>query len=436
VTGGPTPLPRPADGRPVVAVVGAGFGGLEFCKRFRGDAHVILIDRQNHHLFQPLLYQVAMAGLSAPDVAAPIRHVLSGNRRVRTHMGEVRKIDLHARQLHADEVVIDWDWLVLAPGGVTGYFGNDEWAEHALGLKTLEDALRIRSHILTSFEQAENELDEAERRRLMTIVVVGGGPTGVELAGAMAELAHRVFRRDFRRIDPTEARVILLEALDEILGAFPPDLSESARRQLEELGVEVRLKCMVRDVRGDGVTIEGPGGEENIETRNVLWGAGIAGNPLLRSLTGVELDRAGRVPVLPDLSIPDHPNAFVIGDAATVEEEDGGEVPGLAPAAIQMGRHVARLIGSELEDEARSPDERPPFSYTDRGMMATIGRSRAIASAGPIKASGLFAWLFWLFVHLMTLVSFRNRLVVFVQWLWQYVTYQRGARIITRPADR
>lgn len=434
-TGTPTRLPRPADGLPVVAVVGAGFGGLEFCKRFRGEAHVILVDRQNHHLFQPLLYQVAMAGLSAPDVAAPIRHVLSGIRRVRTHMGEVRTIDLDARELHADGVVIEWDWLVLAPGGVTSYFGNDGWDEHALGLKTLEDALRIRSHILTSFERAENELDEAERRRLMTIVVVGGGPTGVELAGAMAELAHRVFRRDFRRIDPTAARVILIEALDEILAAFPPGLSESARRQLEDLGVEVRLKCMVRDVRGDGVTIEGPGGEEAIETRNVLWAAGIAGNPLLRSLAGVDLDRGGRVPVLPDLSIPGHPSAFAIGDAATVAD-DGEEVPGLAPAAMQMGRHVARLIRSELRDGPRAPDERPSFSYTDRGMMATIGRSRAIAWSGPIKASGFFAWIFWLFVHLMTLVGFRNRLVVFVEWMWQYITYQRGARIITTPVDR
>ena len=426
-------LPLPADGRPVIAVVGGGFAGLEFCKRFRADAHVVLIDRQNHHLFQPLLYQVAMAGLSAPDVAAPIRHVLSRQQRVETVMGEVRSIDLDARELRTAKLVVEWDWLVLAPGGVTSYFGNDRWKEHALGLKTLNDALRIRSRILNSFERAESEIAADERARLMTIVVVGGGPTGVELAGAMAELAHKVFRRDFRRIDPTDARVILIEAMDEILGAFPPDLSESARRQLEELGVEVRLGCKVRDVQADGVRIEGPAGEETIETRNVLWAAGIAGNPLLRSLSGIAIDRSGRVSVSPDLSIPGHPNVFVIGDAAAVEEEDGTTVPGLAPAAMQMGRHVADLIAAEIGGAARPPEARPAFFYTDKGIMATIGRRRAIAWSGPFKAKGWIAWLAWLFIHLMTLVGFQNRLVVFVQWMWQYMTYQRGARIIARP---
>jgi NADH dehydrogenase len=431
----PTRIPRPEDGRPVVAVVGAGFGGLEFCKRFRGDAHVILIDRQNHHLFQPLLYQVAMAGLAAPDVAAPIRSVLSRHPAVSTHMGEVRSVDLSARELRVDDVVIEWDWLVLAPGGVTSYFGHDEWRHHALGLKTLADALAIRSHILTSFERAENERDAVERSRLMTIVVVGGGPTGVELAGAMAELAHRVFRKDFRHIDPTQSRVVLVEAEDRILGAFPPELSARGKRQLEDLGVEVRLDCRVLDVGSDSVSIAGPEGEESIETRNVLWGGGLAGHPLMRTLEDVQLDRADRVLVQPDLSIPGHPRAFVIGDAAALEI-DGSPVPALAPAALQMGRHVARIVGRGVGENGPVPGERMAFRYVDKGIMATIGRRRAIAVSGPIRATGFIAWLMWLFVHLMTLVGFRNRMAVFLEWTWGYLTWQRGARIITSPDER
>ncbi|MDP2482385.1 MAG: NAD(P)/FAD-dependent oxidoreductase [Candidatus Palauibacterales bacterium] len=427
-------LPRPSDGRPVLVVVGAGFAGLELCKRFRGDGHVILIDRQNHHLFQPLLYQVAMAGLSAPDIAAPIRSVLARRRRVSTHMATVEAVDLEARTVTTPDITIEWDWLVLAVGGVTGYFGRDEWSVHALGLKTLDDALRIRSHILNSFERAENELDPAEKSRLTTIVVVGGGPTGVELAGAMAELAHRVFRRDFRHIDPARSRIVLVEATDRILGAFTPGLSESGRRQLEDLGVEVRLESRVLDVRDDGVRIAGPLGVETIETRNVLWGAGVTGHPLLRSVSpALDLDLTGRARVEPDLSVRGHPRAFVIGDAAALEI-DGEPVPGLAPAAIQMGRYVARVVRRELK-EGPKPDRRPPFRYTDKGIMATIGRRRAIAMAGPIRATGFVAWLMWLFVHLMTLVGFRNRVFVFFEWMWQYLTYQRGARIITRPEN-
>lgn len=431
-----TRLPRPADGRPVVVVLGAGFGGLEFCKRFRGDAHVILVDRQNHHLFQPLLYQVAMAGLSAPDIAAPIRSVLSRHRRVSTHMGEVSEIDLVARTVTVGRAQIEWDWLVVGVGSVTSYFGRDEWAEHAMGLKTLDDALRVRSHVLTSFEHAENEPDPAERSRLMTIVVVGGGPTGVELAGAMAELAHRVFRRDFRFIDPTQSRVVLVEATDRILGAFTPGLSDSAGAQLADLGVEVRLESRVLDVGPDGVRIAGPLGVETIETSNVLWAAGVAGHPLLRAVRpGIELDPAGRAVVAPDLSVPGFPRAFVIGDAASVEQE-GAPVPALAPAAMQMGRYVAGAIERELGGTPTPPVPRPGFTYADKGIMATIGRRRAIAMLGPIRATGFVAWLLWLFVHLMTLVGFRNRLAVFFEWTWQYLTYQRGARIITKPEDR
>ena len=420
-----------------MVIVGAGFAGLNAATGLRKapDTTVTLIDRQNHHLFQPLLYQVAMAGLSAPDIAAPIRSVLSRYPAVSTHMGEVRAADLEARELIVEDAVVEWDWLVLAPGGVTSYFGHDDWRQHAPGLKTLSDALSIRSHILTSFERAENEQDDVERRRLMTIVVVGGGPTGVELAGAMAELAHRVFRKDFRRIDPRESRVVLVEAADRILGGFPQELSESGKGQLEDLGVEVRLDSPVLDVGPDGVVLAGPGGEETIETRNVLWGAGVTGHPLMRTLAGVELDRADRVKVLPDLSIPGHPQAFVIGDAAMLDL-DGEPVPGLAPAAIQMGRHVARILSSEVGGSARPPSSRPAFRYVDKGTMATIGRRRAIAVSGPIRASGWIAWMMWLFVHLMTLVGFRNRVAVFFEWMWQYVTYQRGARIITTPEVR
>ncbi|MBT8478781.1 MAG: FAD-dependent oxidoreductase, partial [Gemmatimonadetes bacterium] len=353
-------------------------------------------------------------------------------RRVSTHMGEVREVNLAARTLVAGNAVIEWDWLVLAVGGVTSYFGRDEWSDQAFGLKTLDDALRIRSHILSSFERAENEPDPAERARLMTIVVVGGGPTGVELAGAMAELAHRVFRKDFRFIDPSQSRVVLVEATDRILSAYTPGLSDSARRQLEDLGVEVRLESRVLDVREDGVRIAGPLGAETIETRNVLWGAGVAGHPLLRSVVpSIQLDPAGKAVVLADLSLPGHPRAFAIGDAAAVDQ-DGDLVPALAPAAIQMGRHVARLIERELSEETE-PSARPRFTYADKGTMATIGRRRAIAMFGPIRASGFIAWLMWLFVHLMTLVGFRNRVAVFFEWTWQYVTYQRGARIITKP---
>lgn len=421
----------PAD--PLVAVVGAGFGGLTFCKRFRGPAQVLLFDRQNHHLFQPLLYQVAMAGLSGSDIASPIRGILSGRKRVRCHMAEVTAIDLEEKTLMASGREVSWDYLVLGVGGVTTYFGNDSWETSAPGLKTLSDALRMRQQLLTAFELAENEDDAEERRRLMTIVVVGGGPTGVELAGAMAELTRRVFRGDFRRIDTTLARVILVEVQDRVLTAFPPSLSSSGRRQLEELGVEVRLGTRVSEVAEDHVRLEGEDGTELIPTRNVLWAAGLGAHPLTGKLgVEVERDRAGRVKVLPDLSVPGHPEAFVIGDAAYVEVE-GGLVPGLAPAAMQMGKHVARLIERDLQAGHRRPEERSRFRYRDRGMMATIGRRRAVAIVKRLRFSGYLAWLTWLFVHLIFLVGYRNKLVVMVQWLWQYVRYGHGARIVAEP---
>ncbi|HEM61928.1 MAG TPA: NAD(P)/FAD-dependent oxidoreductase [Chloroflexi bacterium] len=417
----------PRTSGPVIAVVGAGFGGLSFCRMYRGPGLVVLFDRQNHHLFQPLLYQVAMAGLSGPHIATPIRSILSGYRNVQTHLAEVESIDLANRRLTASGKVVEWDYLVLAPGGVTSYFGHDEWAQHAPGLKTLADAVSMRRRILTSFELAENESDPDEIRRLMTIIVVGGGPTGVELAGAMAELAHRVFRRDFRRIDPTQARVILVEAADRILPAFPPDLSVKARKQLEDLGVQVMTNSYVTQVEVGRVKLSSGGQEVTLEAANCLWGAGVAPSPLLSTLEGVQRDPKGRVVVLPDLSIPGHQNAFVIGDSAAVMGQD---IPALAPAAMQMGAHVARLIRDEGKRGPLPPQEREPFSYWDRGMMATIGRRRAVAISGPLRLSGFIAWVMWLVVHLIFLINFRNRIVVLLEWTWQYLTYSRGARII------
>jgi NADH dehydrogenase len=426
---------RPADGTPVIAVVGAGFGGLEFCKTFRGPASVILIDKQNHHLFQPLLYQVAMAGLSGSDIASPIRGVLSRHKRVASHMAEVESIDVTDRTLTAGNAVIGWDYLVLAVGGATDYFGKDEWEHDAPGLKTLSDALRMRRRVLTSFELAESESDEDELQRLMTIVVVGGGPTGVELAGAMAELTRRVFRHDFRHIDTAQARVIIVEAADRILSTFPQSLSTSGQRQLEELGVEVRLGARVTDIRPDHIVLASEAGSEKIATYNVLWGAGLAAHPLTQTLgDDVERDRSGRVRVLHDLSVPGYPELFVIGDAAAVEI-GGRPVPALAPAAMQMGAHVAKLIGRELKVGKRPPEQRKAFRFWDRGTMATIGRRRAVAISGPFRFSGYIAWLMWLFIHLIFLVGFRNKLVVMVQWAWQYLTYGHGARIIAEPLD-
>jgi NADH:ubiquinone reductase (H+-translocating) len=371
--------------RPRIVVVGAGFGGLTFCKTFRGDADVLLIDRQNHHLFQPLLYQVAMAGLSAPEIAAPIRGVLARRSRVTTVMAEVAEVDLAARTLRAGRTDWSWDYLVLAPGGVTTWFGREEWMRRAPGLKTLRDALEIRTRILTAFERAETETDERERARLTTIAVVGGGPTGVELAGAMAELAHRVLRRDFRRVDPTRARVLLVEATDRILRAFPPELSERATGQLRELGVDVRLRTRVEEIEGGRIRLLGPAGPEEVETRNVLWAAGVSASPLLGFVRpAVPRDRSGRARVGPDLGIPGFPRAFVIGDAARVDA-GGGEVPGLAPAAMQMGRFVARLLEREIRPGGGESDPalRPPSPTGTEGRWPRSGGGGRSRSSGP-----------------------------------------------------
>ena len=423
-------LPPNTD-RPRVVVVGCGFGGLAFAKRFRGEADVVILDKQNHHLFQPLLYQVAMAGLSGPDIAAPIRTVFRRRKHVDTHLAEVESVDLDRRVVHTDAGEVAYDRLVFAAGGKTNYFGNDQWRDRALGLKTIEDAMLIRRRVLTSFERAENDPDPDETRRLMTIVVGGAGPTGVELAGAMAELAKRVFTQDFRHIDPAQARVILVEGSDRVLNMYPPRRSEQAKRQLEQLGVEVVLGKLISEVHDDRVVLSDG---QTIETRNVLWGTGVVASDVTQSFGDVPRDKTGRVLVEDDLSIPGYKNAYVVGDAATVKRADGSPVPGLAPAAMQMGRFVADRLTAELGGKRRRTADR--FVYVDKGAMATIGRSKAVAQIRRVGFAGLPAWLLWVTIHLFFLVSFRNKIAVFIKWITAYYQYQRGSRIIYDPTPR
>jgi NADH dehydrogenase len=409
-----------------IVVLGAGFGGLTFCQSFRHpNAQITLVDRQNHHLFQPLLYQVATAGLSAPDIAQPIRSILADHPNITVLLEEVKNIDLNARAVALADKSLTYDYLVMALGGCTSYFGHPEWEEFAPGLKTLDDALRIRREILLAFEKAETTDDPAERQRLMTIVVVGGGPTGVELAGAFAELARNVLRSDFKRIDPSKARVIMIEGSTVILNHLPHDLAASAQRQLESLGVEVRTSTRVTALtKGHVDTTSGP-----IDAGNIIWAAGVGANSLTKKL-GVEIDRAGRIKVLPDLSIPGHPEAFGVGDIVTVTQKDGKPVPGVSPAAMQMARHVAEIIRDDMESQV-PVERRPAFEYWDKGTMATIGRSRAVAKIGHFEFSGFPAWLAWLFIHLIFLVGLRNKVAVVFNWAYSYLTYKRGARLVT-----
>ena len=413
-----------------MVVLGAGFGGLTFCKRFRRpDALITLVDRTNHHLFQPLLYQVATCGLSAPEIAQPIRSILSNRPDITVLLDQAEDFDLARKKVFLEKNALDYDYLVLATGGLTGYFGHPEWEAFAPGLKTLDDALRIRSRVLLAFEEAENETDPAKRDRFLTIIIVGGGPTGLELAGAFAELTRTVLKRDFRRIDPTQAKIILIEAAPRVLSNYPPGLSASAQRQLETLGVQVRAATQVKNIREGAVELANG---EILCAGNIIWAAGVSATPLTQRF-GTELDKAGRVKVHPDLSLPGHPEIFVIGDAAFVAGKDGKPVPGVSPAAMQMGRHVARVIEAELSAGAKLAT-RPPFKYWDKGTMATIGRSAAVAHIGRLKISGYPAWLAWLFVHLIFLIGFRNRLAVLLQWTYSYFAYKRGARIITQSA--
>ncbi|HEY5910445.1 MAG TPA: NAD(P)/FAD-dependent oxidoreductase [Verrucomicrobiae bacterium] len=417
--------------RPHILVVGAGFGGLTFCQRFAcAEARVTLVDRQNHHLFQPLLYQVATAGLSAPEIAQPIRSILRNKPNVTVLLREVKGFDLDRREAWLGDKVLGYDYLVLALGGVTSYYNHPEWEAYAPGLKSLEDALRIRRQVLLAFERAENSDDPAERRRLMTLVVVGGGPTGIELAGAFAELARYVLRRDFRRIDPRQARVVLLEAAPRLLGQFSERLAAKATARLAKLGVDVRTNVRV-EVIGDGFLRLAEG--TRLESATIIWAAGVAAHPLSRTL-GTELDRAGRVRVNPDLSVPGHPEVFVIGDLALVRDERGQAVPGVSPAAMQMARHVARIIERELRSGGRAP-ARPAFKYWNKGTMATIGRSAAVAQLGKLEFDGWPAWVAWLLVHLVFLIGFRNKAAVLLQWTYSYFTYRRGSRIVTGAED-
>jgi NADH dehydrogenase len=414
-----------------IVVLGAGFGGLTFCKNFRHpNAQITLVDRTNHHLFQPLLYQVATCALSATDVAQPVRAILSKRPDITVLLDKATGFDLAQKKVFLEKNALDYDYLVLALGGHTGYFGHHEWEQFAPGLKTLDDALRLRSRILLAFEKAENETNPVEHDRLMTIVVVGGGPTGVELAGSFAELTRKVLNLDFRRIDPSQSHVMLLEGGPRILSHLPPDLSEKAKWQLIHLGVNVKTDTQVKSIR-EGVVELATG--KIIKAGNIIWAAGVTSSPLTEKL-GCELDRGGRVKVAPDLSVPGHPEIFAIGDMALVLQADGKPVPGVSPAAMQMGKHVAKIIKAELNARA-NPPPRPPFKYWDKGTMATIGRSAAVAQIGKLNLSGYPAWLAWLFVHLIFLVGFRNRTAVLFQWAYSYFSNRRSARIITHQSQ-
>jgi NADH dehydrogenase len=417
----------PEKGHRQIVVLGAGFGGLTFCQSFHHPAaQITIVDRTNHHLFQPLLYQVAAAGLAAPDIAQPVRSILATRADITVLMDEVRDFNLTERRIGLRNNSLSYDYLVLALGGCTSYFGHPEWEQFAPGLKTINDALRIRSQVLLAFEKAEDTKEAEERERLMTVVIIGGGPTGVELAGAFAELARTVLTKEFRRIDPSKAKIILIEAGHSVLSHLPPDLSESAARQLKNLGVQVRTSTMVKNIRKGELELAGG---EIIRAENILWAAGVSAVPLTQKV-GVELDRAGRVKVNGDLSLPGHPEVFAIGDMALVLREDGKPVPGVSPAAMQMARHVARIIRDEL-DSGGASTLRPGFKYWDRGTMATIGRSAAVAWIGKLHFSGFLAWLTWLLVHLIFLIGFRNKLAVLFQWTHSYLTYKRSARLIT-----
>lgn len=406
---------------PRIVIIGAGFGGLSAAKRLaKAPFEVTVVDRHNYHLFQPLLYQVATAGLSPGDIASPIRGILHRQRNAKVVLAKVSGIDARRRDVLAEGRRISYDYLVVATGAEHAYFGHD-WAPYAPGLKTIDDATYLRRRILLAFERAETESDPDERRRLLNFVVVGGGPTGVETAGAIAELAKRALAADFRSIDPRSARIILVEAGPRLLAPFDPALSQAARRSLERLDVEVRLGAAVTDCDCSGISI----GKERLQTRTIVWAAGVKASPAAEWL-GAESDRAGRVKVATDLSVPGHPNIFVVGDAAAATGPDGKPLPGVAPVAKQQGRYVADLLMARAAGKIL-----PPFRYRDPGSMATIGRKHAVAQVGAFRASGFVAWLLWSLTHIYFLIGFRNRLAVATNWCWSYVTFERGTRLIT-----
>jgi NADH:ubiquinone reductase (H+-translocating) len=415
---------------PHIVIIGCGFGGLAAARALADEpVRITLVDRSNHHLFQPLLYQVATAELSAPLIAAPIRHILRKQKNLIVLLAEVKSIDAKGHYVVLDDdTAISYDYLVVAPGSTHSYFGRDDWEKHAPGLKTLDDAYEIRRRVLLAFERAEREVRPSWREAWLTFAVIGAGPTGVELAGAMAEIARQTLTDEFRRIDTRRARIILLEGSDRVLPNYPEDLSEKARRQLERLGVVIYTGYRVTEIDDRGLWLNEDGEKQRLDARTIIWAAGVAASPLGKSL-GAPLDRAGRVVVQPDLSAPGHPDVFVVGDLAAAKS-DGQPVPGVSPAAKQMGRHAAANILQRMRGH-----ETRPFRYRDYGSLATIGRRAAVVMVGRFKFSGFFAWLFWLFVHIYFLIGFRNRLAVLLEWAWAYFSKERYARIFSdRPA--
>ena len=412
-----------------VVVIGGGFGGLYAVQALRRvPVDVTLVDRRNFHLFQPLLYQVATGGLSPGEIASPLRYVLNRQRNARVLLAEVVDIDVHGRRVRLSDGWLDYDIVIVAAGAMHHYFGHDDWQARAPGLKTVEDATRIRSRILLAFEAAERETDPKRRHAWLTFVVVGAGPTGVELAGALGEIANDTLRNDFRAVHPPDAEIVLVEAAERVLPLYPADLSEKAERALRRLGVTVRLGAAVAAVDGEGVTLRVGGRDERVASRTVLWAAGVQASPLaglLARATGAATDRNGRLLVEPDLSLPGYPEVFAIGDMVHVEQDDA-LLPGIAPVAMSEGRYVARCIARRVAGETP-----PPYRYFHKGQMATVGRSAAVVDLRVVRYSGLFAWLTWLFVHLLYLVEFENRILVLVQWAWNYFTRNRGARLIT-----
>jgi NADH dehydrogenase len=408
--------------RPHVVIIGGGFGGLSAAKALRkADVQVTVLDRRNHHVFQPLLYQVATATLSPGDIAAPIRWILRHARNVRVLLGEAARIDVAARRVElADGAVLDYDYLIVASGSSHAYFGHDEWEPFAPGLKTLEDAITIRRRILLAFEKAERETDPSRQRDLLTFVIVGGGPTGVELAGTLAEIARQTLRDEYRSIDTSHARIVLVEA-SRLLATFPESLQEAARRSLKRLGIEIKEGVAVTHIDAHGVMI----GNERLDAGTIVWAAGVAASPLVKTL-GVPLDRAGRVLVEPDLSIPGHPEVFVVGDVAAFLHQGGKLLPGVAQTAMQAAAHAAKNI---IRRERGEPTL--PFVYRNLGNMAIVGRGSAVADLPWARFSGVLGWLSWLFLHIVMLIGFRNRIVVLIEWAVAFLTFQRGARLIT-----
>jgi len=417
-------------GRHRVVIIGGGFGGLSAARRLKHvPADVTLIDRRNYHLFQPLLYQVATGALSPANVAYPLRNILKKNRNTRVLLAEATRIDTANRRVILSDGAIEYDTLVIAAGSSHQYFGHQEWEEFAPGLKNIDDATDVRRRILLAFETAERETDPEKVRAMLTFVIVGGGPTGAELAGALGEIANDTLRGDFRSIDPSKAQIVLVEGADRVLPTYPPKLSESARTMLERLGVKVRTSSMVTNVCRDSVTVREGERTETIPTRTVLWAAGVLGSPLGRMLAhdaGAQLDKSGRVLVEPDLTVPGHPEIFLIGDLANFSHQTGAPLPGVAQPAIQEGSYVAKTIAARLREKTIKP-----FRYHDRGNLAVLGRGAAVADLNWLRLAGFPAWLIWIFIHLLYIVEFQNRLLIFIQWGFFYFTYDRAARLIT-----